>query len=100
MWKVYRWNGRYILGDLISKHSSESAALKKAKKEVGHKKIEREEISLQSKIDMVHDHEYDPDCEFCCNNEFVKQAEDAKIFRAKSRHQLTVYASIDMATVL
>ena len=43
MWKVYRWNGRYILGDLISKHSSESAALKKAKKEVGHKKIQREE---------------------------------------------------------
>ena len=43
MWKVYRWNGRYILGDLISKHSSESAALKKAKKEVGHKKIDREE---------------------------------------------------------
>ena len=28
---------------------------------------------------MLHDHEYDPDCEFCCNNEFVKQAEQAKI---------------------
>lgn len=43
MWKVYRWNGHYIIGDLVSKHSSESAALKKAKKEVGHKRTEREE---------------------------------------------------------
>ena len=31
--------------------------------------------NLQSKIDMLHDHEYDPDCKFCCNNEFVKAAE-------------------------
>ena len=43
------------------------------------KKIKREQTSLQSKIDMLHDHEYDPDCEFCSNNEFVKQAEAAKI---------------------
>ena len=43
MWKVYRWNGHYILGDLISKHSSEAAALKKAKKEIKHSRTEREE---------------------------------------------------------
>ena len=23
-------------------------------------------------------HEYDPDCKFCCDNEFVKNAEKAK----------------------
>tara|TARA_B100000085_G_scaffold185716_1_gene169738 strand:+ start:4387 stop:4596 length:210 start_codon:yes stop_codon:yes gene_type:complete len=34
MWKVYKWNGHYIMGDLISKHSSEDAALKKASKEI------------------------------------------------------------------
>jgi hypothetical protein len=28
MWKVYKWNGRIIQGDLVSKHSSEAAALK------------------------------------------------------------------------
>ena len=33
MWKIYKWNGHYIMGDLISKHSSEDAALKKAAKE-------------------------------------------------------------------
>tara|TARA_Y100001937_G_scaffold20452_1_gene28481 strand:- start:10 stop:225 length:216 start_codon:yes stop_codon:yes gene_type:complete len=34
MWKVYKWNGMYIQGDLISTHKTESAALKKAKKEI------------------------------------------------------------------
>ena len=35
MWKIYKWNGHYIMGDLISKHSSEDAALKRAAKEIG-----------------------------------------------------------------
>ena len=43
------------------------------------KRLLRQIDNLQSKIDMLHDHEYDPDCEFCCNNEFVKAAEQAKI---------------------
>jgi len=30
------------------------------------------------KIDMLHDHEYDPDCEYCSNNKFVKDATKAK----------------------
>jgi hypothetical protein len=34
MWKVYKWNGHYIQGDFVSKHSSEDAAIKKAKKEL------------------------------------------------------------------
>ena len=34
MWKLYRWNGHYIQGDLISEHRSEDAAVKKAKKEI------------------------------------------------------------------
>tara|TARA_Y100000592_G_scaffold65123_1_gene101327 strand:+ start:8799 stop:9008 length:210 start_codon:yes stop_codon:yes gene_type:complete len=34
MWKLYKWNGHYIMGDLVSKHSSEDAALKKAAKEL------------------------------------------------------------------
>ena len=49
------------------------------KKTVEIKKLESQEKSLQSKIDMLHDHEYDPDCKFCSNNEFVKQAEEAKV---------------------
>ena len=34
MWKLYKCNGHYIMGDLVSKHSSEDAALKKAAKEL------------------------------------------------------------------
>ena len=35
MWKIYKWNGHYIQGDLVSKHTSEDAAIKKATKELG-----------------------------------------------------------------
>jgi hypothetical protein len=42
MWKVYKWNGHYIEGDLLSKHSSEEAALKAAKKAIKFNKTEKE----------------------------------------------------------
>ena len=42
MWKVYKYNGRHIQGDLISKHHSETAAMKKAKKTIDFKFSERE----------------------------------------------------------
>ena len=38
MWKLYKYNGSYIMGDLISSHKTESAAMKKAKKELTFKK--------------------------------------------------------------
>ena len=34
MWKIYKFDGRYIQGEFISQHSTESAALKKAKKAI------------------------------------------------------------------
>ena len=43
MWKVYKWNGHYIMGDLVSKHTSESAAMKSAKKNIDFVKTEKEE---------------------------------------------------------
>jgi len=42
-WKVYKHNGRYIQGDLVSTHKTETAALKRAKKEIDFKFSEREE---------------------------------------------------------
>jgi hypothetical protein len=44
MWKVYKWNGHYIMGDLISKHSSEEAALKAAKKKINYSRTERSNL--------------------------------------------------------
>ena len=36
MWKVYKWNGDYIQGDLVSEHSTEKAAVNKAKKKINY----------------------------------------------------------------
>ena len=52
-------------------------ALKKSRRNL--ESLLRKQKSLQSKIDLLHEHEYDPNCEFCCNNKFVQQAEQAKI---------------------
>jgi len=43
--------------------------------------IEMMKVKVKNKLDTVnqlHSHEYDPDCEFCCDNSFVKSAEKAK----------------------
>ena len=49
MWKVYKWNGHIIQGDLISKHSSEAAAIKAAKKAIDFKK----KVRKKSKEEIV-----------------------------------------------
>ena len=38
----------------------------------------RDQESLNKKIKMLHNHEYDPDCVYCSSNKFVKDAEKAK----------------------
>ena len=35
--------------------------------------------NLQKTVSLLRNHEYDPDCKFCCDNEFVKEAEAAKL---------------------
>ena len=42
-WKVWKWDGRYIQGELLSSHTSEAAALKKAKKEIKYLNAVKEE---------------------------------------------------------
>ncbi len=34
--------------------------------------------NYQNKINLLHDHQYDPKCEYCCDNQFVKEAQQAK----------------------
>ena len=44
-------------------------------------KIELMKVNVKNKLETVnrlHGHEYDPDCEYCQNNTFVKNAEAAK----------------------
>ena len=41
-WKVYKYNGRYIMGELVGSHRTEDAATKRAKKEIDFKFSEKE----------------------------------------------------------
>jgi len=50
MWKLYKWNGHYIQGDLLSKHSSEDAAVKRASKELNFTFAEKSKIGKETLI--------------------------------------------------
>jgi DNA repair exonuclease SbcCD ATPase subunit len=44
------------------------------------REIEVKKVSVRNKLDLISkldNHEYDPDCNYCCNNEFVKAANKA-----------------------
>ncbi len=54
MWKIYKWNGHYIMGDLISEHSSEASALKAAKKKINYARSERSTLpSFKARKEIV-----------------------------------------------
>ena len=44
MWKVYKWNGEYIQGELVSSHSTEDTALKAAKKTIKYARAEKSKL--------------------------------------------------------
>jgi len=44
MWKVYKWDGHYIQGEFLSKHSTEKAALTKAKKKINYSKAVKSKL--------------------------------------------------------
>ena len=50
MWKLYKYDGNYIMGELISKHKTQSAALKRAQKEIGHVREVEEQRAGESLI--------------------------------------------------
>ena len=50
MWKVWRENSYYIQGELVSKHSSEKAALKNAAKEIEYKHTVKEQNTEETVI--------------------------------------------------
>ena len=59
MWKLYKWNGHYIQGDLVSKHSSEDAAVKRASKELNFTFAEKSKIGKEILI-WLDDDNYTP----------------------------------------
>ena len=49
--------------------------------------------NYQNKIDLLHDHEYDPNCKYCRDNQFVKEAEQARTLIEESRKTLCAFES-------
>jgi hypothetical protein len=49
-WKVWKWDGHYIQGELISSHTTEAAALKKAKKEIKYLKATKSKLDRKDQI--------------------------------------------------
>jgi hypothetical protein len=44
MWKVYKWDGKYIQGEFISEHSTEKSALGKAKKIINYSRATKSKL--------------------------------------------------------
>tara|TARA_R110002153_G_scaffold64821_10_gene173777 strand:+ start:1387 stop:4539 length:3153 start_codon:yes stop_codon:yes gene_type:complete len=66
---------------------------KKSKLEIGLDKLKavvKQKLKLVSKLST---HSYDPNCEHCINNEFVKQAEKAKLELPEDRSQADSFIS-------
>jgi len=64
----------------INKDSQRSSEVDKLLQKINHE-IEMMKVKVNGKLDIVkqlHDHEYDPDCEYCSDNSFVKSAEKAR----------------------
>ena len=54
MWKVYKWDGHYIMGEFVSKHATEAAALKAAKKKINYARTERSKsTSFKARNEIV-----------------------------------------------
>ena len=64
------------LAQILEQCNEFEKSLKSSEQEL--KSLKTKEKQSIKKINMLHDHEYDPDCEYCSNNKFVKDATKAK----------------------
>ena len=59
MYKVYKHDGHYIQGELISKHTTESAAMKSAKKNINFKYTVKSKL-IKPKVIWLDDENNSP----------------------------------------
>ena len=71
---------------LVTKHKGLLKDISNIERNIRSTKMEIQ--NYQNKIDLLHDHEYDPNCKFCCDNQFVKEAEEAKTLIEQSKATL------------
>ncbi len=60
MWQFWKWNGRYIQGDLVSKHKTKTAALSRAKKEFDSEILFTEEKRKNEEIIWIDNLDHTP----------------------------------------
>ena len=60
---------------IIDAHEDAMSQIKECRNELA--RFETERKRLEKKIKMLDNHKYDPDCKFCTNNKFVKDARKA-----------------------
>jgi len=53
--------------------------------------VETKHKNLQKKIKMLHNHKYDPDCKYCTDNKFVKDAKKASALLPSIESEITRY---------
>ena len=51
-------------------------------------KLNQELFEIGKKEALLHDHEYDPDCKFCCDNKFVREANIAVASKEVVQYEL------------
>ena len=73
--------------ELVTKHKDLSKDISIIERNIRSTKMEI--ANYQNKIDLLHDHEYDPNCKYCSDNQFVKEAEQAKSLIVKSQELLS-----------
>jgi hypothetical protein len=59
VFKLYKYDGHYIQGELISKHSTESAALKAAKKKLNYHTANASK-NIKPKVIWLDDENHNP----------------------------------------
>ena len=60
--------------------------------------IQQKLTSINKKIKMLEDHEYDPNCNYCCENPFVKDANIAAATKEQHQNQLS-QATLSLAAL-
>ncbi len=60
--------------------------------------IQQKLTSINKKIKMLKDHEYDPSCHYCCENPFVKDANIAAATKEQHQNQLS-QATLSLAAL-
>ena len=69
------WDNHDRLLQLKKEATSQQKLVKEFENQLRHQKVVVKNLSKTASL--LHNHKYDPDCKFCCDNEFVKQAEEA-----------------------